>query len=142
MDFLLEIWFWIEFFVYSSKNCYSRLLVTFKKQKKKRNCYSCSLTAHCSACSSPILHGFKQIGSLVDLVIWSIHWFQMWQNQLQNPMVYWFHSRYNVVLFLCNYSCALFFFLMFDMNDPYIISYLDLSTFWAFFWHANPRILH
>uniref|UniRef100_A0A453BYD7 Uncharacterized protein n=1 Tax=Aegilops tauschii subsp. strangulata TaxID=200361 RepID=A0A453BYD7_AEGTS len=41
-----------------------------------------------SACSFPILHGCRQRGNLVDLVILSIHWFLMSPNQSQSLLVY------------------------------------------------------
>lgn len=53
-----------------------------------------------SACSFPILHGCRQRGNLVGLVIWNTRWFLMSPNQSQSLLVYWSLIRYTAILFL------------------------------------------
>lgn len=50
----------------------------------------------CPPCSFPTLHGFKQIGSPVVLVILSIHLYLMSPNPFQSHMAYLSPIRYDV----------------------------------------------
>lgn len=90
--------------------CFSFFISTwfidyFSKKKKTRYSYLANLLrlSHSAdhmwisfcACSSPILRGSKQIGSLGVLGTWTTHWSLMWPNRSRNPMGSWFPARYD-----------------------------------------------